>query len=205
MLKLISSLIIAALLVLCGGPSSPAPVRSQPPHLSQATFAAGCFWGVEASYRKVPGVVQTVAGYTGGTTPNPTYRDVALGRTAYFEAVLVTYDPSRVSYAELLDTFWSCHDPTADLTLDNGGGAHRSAIFFHDPQQEMIARASMKEVDESHVFHRPVVTQILPAQTFYPAEEIHQNYLGRNGIAGSCHIGTAQIHTRLAAHKNFRD
>jgi peptide-methionine (S)-S-oxide reductase len=192
-------MLAAAMLAMVAGPSSPIAARPQAAHLQHATFAAGCFWGVEAAFRKVPGVVSTVAGYTGGDSPNPTYRDVALGRSRHCEAVLVTYDPSRVSYARLLDAFWSCHDPTADLSLDNAPGPHRSAIFFHDPQQESIARTSLKEVVESHVFDGPIVTQIVPVQTFYPAEQIHQNYLERNGIPGSCHIGSKTVHTLLIA------
>src|SRR5579864_2749998 len=159
----IISLIATVSLVMYGGPSSSVSRMTRSRTDQQATFAAGCFWGVEAAFRKVPGVLSTVAGYTGGATPNPTYRDVALGRTAHTEAVLVTYDSTRVSYAQLLDVFWSCHDPTADLSLDGAPGPHRSAIFFHDPQQEAIARASLRELEETHVFAKPIVTRIVPS------------------------------------------
>jgi peptide-methionine (S)-S-oxide reductase len=125
---------------------------------------------------------------------------VALGHSGYAEAVLVTYDPSRVSYAELLDVFWSCHDPTVDYTVAGEPGPHRSAIFFHDQQQEAVARESMKEVNESKVFTSPVVTQIAPAQKFFPAEDFQQDYFEQHGVeGGSCHTGSVRVHTRLAS------
>jgi peptide methionine sulfoxide reductase msrA/msrB len=168
--------------------------------LSQGTFAAGCFWGVEAAFAKLSGVVKTEVGYTGGTTPNATYKQVCSGRTGHAEAVRVTFDPQKISYAELLDAFWSCHDPTTlDRQGPDVGSQYRSAIFFHDAEQERIARASMAEVDAMHVFRRKIVTQIAPAGPFFSAEEYHQRYFEKQGAAESCHVGIADVHTRLAA------
>jgi len=165
-----------------------------------ATFAAGCFWGVEVAFAKLEGVLKTEVGYTGGTVPNATYRQVCSGRTGHAEAVRVTFDPDRISYAELLDAFWSCHDPTTvDRQGPDVGSQYRSAIFYHDSEQEQIARESMKEVDDAHVFRRKIVTQIAPAGEFYPAEEYHQQYFQKQGAAESCHVGAAEVHTRLAA------
>jgi peptide methionine sulfoxide reductase msrA/msrB len=165
----------------------------------QAIFAAGCFWGVEAAFRKVDGVVATEVGYTGGHTQNPTYRDVCGDETGHAEAVRVTYDPKRVSYAELLDAFWSAHDPTTmNRQGPDVGTQYRSAIFFNNPEQEKTAKASMKEVDDSHVFKRAIVTQIVPAGKFYTAEEYHQQYFEKKGMAESCHVGVAEVHTKLA-------
>ena len=165
----------------------------------QATFAAGCFWGVEATFRKVPGVVSTQVGYTGGHTENPNYRQVCTDRTGHAEAVLVTYDPAKVSYPELLDAFWSLHDPTtANRQGPDVGTQYRSVIFFHDAEQEKQARESMKEVDDSGVFKRKIVTEIVPATKFYPAEDYHQQYFEKQGMAESCHVGIAKVHTKLA-------
>jgi peptide methionine sulfoxide reductase msrA/msrB len=164
-----------------------------------STFAAGCFWGVEAAFAKLPGVLSTAVGYTGGHLQNPTYRQVCTGRTGHAEAVLVTFDPTRISYAELLDAFWTCHDPT---TLDRQGpdigSQYRSAIFVHDAQQDATAKASMQEAEASKVFRRKIVTQIAPASQFYAAEDYHQQYFEKQGVEHSCHIGVATVHTQLA-------
>jgi len=165
----------------------------------QATFAAGCFWGVEAAFAKIPGVLSTTVGYTGGQPANPTYRQVCTGRTDHAEAVLVTYDRAVVSFAELLDAFWSCHDPTTvDRQGPDIGSQYRSAIFFHDVEQERIARASLKEVEDSGVFRRKIVTQIVAAAPFYPAEDYHQQYFVKQGLSQSCHVGVVTVQTRLA-------
>jgi peptide-methionine (S)-S-oxide reductase len=154
--------------------------------MEKATFAAGCFWGVEEEFRKTKGVVSTTVGYTGGNFPNPSYSDVCRGSTGHAEAVEVEFDPSRVSYEQLLETFWNIHDPT---TLNRQGpdlGAqYRSAIFFHSPAQEAAARASKASAETSGRFPRPIVTQIVPASVFYRAEEYHQRYLEKRGVA-SC-------------------
>ena len=165
----------------------------------QATFAAGCFWGVEAAFSKIPGVFSTAVGYTGGHLENPNYRQVCTGRTGHAEAVLVTFDPKRVSYAELLDAFWSCHDPTTvDRQGPDVGPQYRSAIFVENDAKEQIAKASMKEVDDSKVFRRKIVTQIAPVGKFYSAEDYHQQYFEKQGMAETCHVGVAKVHTKLA-------
>ena len=154
-----------------------------------ATFGAGCFWGVEAAYRQVPGVLSTRVGYLGGTMENPTYKDVCSGRTGHAEVVEVTYDPERISYDDLLTVFWENHDPT---TLNRQGPdvgvQYRSAIFYHDDAQKAAAEASKAERDRSGKYRRPIVTEITPASTFYEAEDYHQQYLEKRGLA-SCHIG----------------
>lgn len=154
--------------------------------MDKATFAAGCFWGVESAFREVPGVADASCGYTGGTTQNPTYREVCTGRTGHAEAVEVTFDTAKVSYEELLDAFWSLHDPTTpNRQGPDVGTQYRSAIFFHSPAQEAAARAS-KEKAQSR-FRRPIVTEIMPASAFFRAEEYHQRYFEKQGLA-SCHI-----------------
>jgi peptide methionine sulfoxide reductase msrA/msrB len=164
-----------------------------------ATFAAGCFWGVEATLAKVHGVISAVSGYIGGKTVDPTYEDVCTDRTGHAEAVQVTFDPTKVSYPVLLDAFWSLHDPTTvDRQGPDIGSQYRSAIFYHSPEQKKLAEASLEEVEDSHIFKRKIVTQIVPAGTFYPAEEYHQKYFERRGHAASCHAGVAKVHTKLA-------
>lgn len=154
----------------------------------KATFGAGCFWGVEAGFRKVEGVVATAVGYAGGSMERPTYKDVCRGDTGHAEVVEVTYDPERVSYDDLLRVFWEAHDPT---TLNRQGpdigDQYRSAIFFHDAEQEAAARRSKADLEGTGRFKRPVVTQIEPASTFYRAEDYHQQYLEKRGLA-SCRI-----------------
>jgi len=154
----------------------------------KATFAAGCFWGVEATFRQTPGVTATRVGYTGGEFRNPTYKDVCSDRTGHAEAVEVDYDPAKVSYEDLLNVFWQNHDPTQlNRQGPDWGTQYRSAIFYHSPEQEQAARASKLALEKSAHFNRPVVTQIVPAITFYEAEDYHQQYLEKRGMA-SCHI-----------------
>ena len=156
--------------------------------MATATFAAGCFWGVEAAFRQVPGVTATRVGYTGGTTTNPTYKQVCTDRTGHAEAVEVSYDPARVSYDDLLHVFWEIHDPTQrNRQGPDIGTQYRSAIFYHDPEQEAAARASKERLERSGVHKRPIVTEIVPAQTFYQAEDYHQQYLEKRGLA-TCRI-----------------
>ena len=156
--------------------------------MEKATFAAGCFWGVEETFRQIPGVLETMVGYLGGHTANPTYTDVCTDETGHAEVVQVTFDPSKVSYEKLLEVFWSTHDPT---TLNRQGPdigtQYRSAIFFHSPEQERRARASKEKMEASGKFRREIVTEITPASTFYPAEEYHQKYLAKRGLS-HCHI-----------------
>lgn len=150
--------------------------------LQKATFGAGCFWGVEARFRQVEGVTQTAVGFLGGTLENPTYRDVCTGTTGHAEVVQVEYDPAVVSYDQLLDVFWSCHDPTTlNRQGPDVGAQYRSAVFFHTPEQEAAARASKQSLEQSGRFSRPIVTEITPASTFYRAEEYHQQYLAKHG------------------------
>ncbi|UEM06417.1 peptide-methionine (S)-S-oxide reductase MsrA [Skermanella rosea] len=156
--------------------------------MEKATFGAGCFWGVEAAFRHVDGVTDTAVGYLGGTRDNPTYDDVCTDETGHAEVVQVEYDPARVSYAQLLDVFWQIHDPTTlNCQGPDVGTQYRSAIFTHSPEQEAEARASKERAQASGRFVRPIVTEITPASTFWRAEEYHQRYLERRGMA-SCHI-----------------
>jgi len=156
--------------------------------LQKATFGAGCFWGVEAAFRRVEGVVSTQVGYVGGRTADPTYEQVCSGRTGHAEAVEVTYDPARVSYDELLRVFWENHDPTTpNRQGPDVGEQYRSAVFFHSPEQEAAAKASVASLEAAKRFRRPIVTQIVPAGPFYRAEDYHQQYLEKRGQA-TCHI-----------------
>ena len=156
--------------------------------MEKATFAAGCFWGVEATFRRLPGVTATRAGYTGGHSNNPTYKDVCTNSTGHAEAVEVTFDPAKISYDQLLDVFWENHDPTQlNRQGPDWGTQYRSAIFFHSPEQEAAAKASKQKLEQAHRFSKPVVTQIVPAETFFEAEDYHQQYLEKRGLA-TCHI-----------------
>jgi peptide-methionine (S)-S-oxide reductase len=153
-------------------------------HMEKATFAAGCFWGVEAAFRQVDGVTSTAVGYTGGTLKNPTYQDVCTDRTGHAEAVEVTYDPSRVSYDQLLKVFWQNHDPTTiNRQGPDVGTQYRSAIFFHTPEQETAAKASKEQLEKARVHKRPIITEIAPASEFWRAEDYHQQYLEKRGLA----------------------
>jgi len=154
----------------------------------KATFGAGCFWGVEAVFQRIEGVVDTSVGYMGGSTTNPSYRDVCTDTTGHAEVVEVIYDPSLVTYDTLLDVFWKNHDPT---TLNRQGPdigtQYRSVIFFNTPEQETTALASRKNLEQSRVYERPVVTEIQPVSTYFRAEEYHQQYLEKCGLS-HCHV-----------------
>ena len=153
-----------------------------------ATFGAGCFWGVEAAFRRVPGVLDAVSGYSGGHTENPSYKDVCTDRTGHAEVVQVTFDPSKVSYEQLLDVFWKIHNPTqVNRQGPDFGTQYRTAIFYHSPEQEAAARKSKQALEASARFRQPVATEITPAGPFWRAEEYHQRYLEKRG-AESCHI-----------------
>jgi peptide-methionine (S)-S-oxide reductase len=155
---------------------------------SQATFGAGCFWGVEATFRELEGVVDAAAGYEGGHMLNPTYKDVCTDRTGHAEVVEVQYDPSKVTYERLLNVFWDAHDPTqVNRQGPDVGAQYRSVIFFHTAEQEQVARASKEALEKSGRFRRPIATQIEHAQTFYRAEDYHQQYLAKRGLR-HCHI-----------------
>jgi len=152
----------------------------------QATFAAGCFWQVEASFRQIPGVKKTTVGYTGGRTERPSYEDVCGHGTGHAEAVLVEFDPDQVSYDELLTAFWQLHDPTQlNRQGPDVGDQYRSAIFFHSPEQETAAKESMEKAQAD--FGKPIMTEITAAEEFWPAEDYHQRYLEKRGLA-SCAI-----------------
>ncbi len=152
--------------------------------MATASFAAGCFWGVEAAFRQVEGVLATAVGYSGGRLENPTYEDVCSGRTGHAETVEVEYDPSRVSYEQLVDAFWENHDPTTlNRQGPDVGEQYRSAIFFHTPEQQAAAAASKEKLEKSGKYNRPIVTQIQPASKFFRAEEYHQRYLEKHGLA----------------------
>ena len=156
--------------------------------LEKATFGAGCFWGVEVAFRQVPGVTDATAGYLGGTLPNPTYQAVCTGRTGHAEVVEVTYDPTKVGYDDLLNVFWTSHDPTTlNRQGPDRGTQYRSAIFYHDEAQKAAAIASKDRWNKAGRFSSPIVTEITPASAFYRAEEYHQRYLEKHGLA-SCHI-----------------
>jgi peptide-methionine (S)-S-oxide reductase len=153
-----------------------------------ATFGAGCFWGVEAKFRMIPGVVDAVVGYSNGHTANPTYKDVCTDETGHAEVVQVTFDPAQVSYEKLLEGFWVIHDPTQmNRQGPDSGKQYRSAIFFQSPEQEAIAKKSKAALEASGKFRRPIATEITPAGAFYRAEEYHQRYLEKRGAA-SCHF-----------------
>ena len=150
--------------------------------METATFAAGCFWGVEIDFANIRGVTRTSVGYTGGSTENPSYEDVCTGRTGHAEAVEIEYDPEQVGYGDLVDRFFALHDPTqVDRQGPDVGTQYRSAIFAHSPEQEADARAGVERAAAR--LGRPVATEIVPAVEFYPAEEYHQRYLEKRGMA----------------------
>lgn len=156
--------------------------------LQLATFAAGCFWGVEESFRKIKGVKSTMVGYTGGRWENPTYNDVCADLTGHAEAIQLQYDPQELSYEDLLEVFWSIHNPTTKNRQGfDYGIQYRSVIFYHTPEQELSARRSIEELEKSGRFRNRIVTDIVPAATFYKAEEYHQKYYEKKG-GGSCYF-----------------
>ena len=153
-----------------------------------ATFGAGCFWGIEAAFRRVPGVLDAVVGYSGGQTQNPSYQDVCTDTTGHAEVVQVTFDPEKISYDQLLNVFWTIHDPTqVNRQGPDYGKQYRTAIFFHSPEQEAAAKKSKQALEASGKLRRPVATEITLAGPFWRAEEYHQRYLEKRGAA-SCHI-----------------
>jgi peptide-methionine (S)-S-oxide reductase len=156
--------------------------------MEKATFGAGCFWGVEAAFRQIKGVKSTAVGYMGGKLKDPTYQDVCTDRTGHAEVVQVEYDPSEVSYEELLRVFWENHDPTTlNRQGPDTGTQYRSAIFYHTPEQEVAAKASKDALAKSGRYKRPIVTEITAAPEFWRAEDYHQQYLEKRGLA-HCHL-----------------
>jgi peptide-methionine (S)-S-oxide reductase len=158
--------------------SAPAPAGT-----AKATFAGGCFWCVESDFDKVDGVISTTSGYTGGKTVNPSYHDVSAGGTGHAESVEIVYDPKRVTYEKLLEHFWHTVDPTVkDRQFCDVGSQYRTAIFYHDDAQKRAAEASKTALEKSKPFAQPIVTEIVPAGPFYPAEEYHQDYYKKNPV-----------------------
>lgn len=156
--------------------------------METATFGAGCFWGVEARFRQVPGVLDTAVGFMGGSKDNPSYQEVCTDRTGHAEVVQVTFDPAKVTYVQLLKVFWEVHDPTQlNRQGPDVGTQYRSAIFFHSEQQKTAAEAALRELEASGAYTEPVATEIVPAGTFWRAEEYHQRYLEKRGL-GRCHL-----------------
>ncbi len=157
--------------------------------MEKAIFGAGCFWGVEARFRSVEGVRQAISGYCGGEVQNPSYEAVCTGNTGHAEVVEVSFDPHIISYDKLLEIFWACHDPTqlnrqgADI-----GSQYRSVIFYTSDEQKRHAEAAKAALDDTGIFERPIVTVIEKAATFWPAEEYHQRYFEKRGIAPTCHL-----------------
>lgn len=171
---------LRAALVLVALASAPAAGSEG---LARATFAGGCFWCVEADFDKVPGVVSTTSGYTGGHARNPTYEQVVSGRTGHAEAVLILYDPKKVSYERLLDVFWRNIDPTTpNAQFCDVGSQYRSAIFYHNEEQRQAAEASKRKLEMDKPFKAPIVTEIVPAREFFVAEDYHQDYYRKNPL-----------------------
>lgn len=164
-------------------PQTSATQNAEGRTMETATFGAGCFWGVEAKFRRVDGVTDTAVGYSGGHAADPTYEQVCTGRTGHAEVVKVTFDPGRVTYAELLEEFWECHDPTQrDRQGPDIGTQYRSLILYHSPEQERVARESLKARQDSGEYRRPIATEITAAGPFWRAEEYHQRYLEKRGL-----------------------
>ena len=158
-------------------------MKAETKNLKTATFAGGCFWCVESDFEKVDGVIEAISGYTGGAEPDPTYKEVSAGGTGHAEAVQVRYDPAKITYAELLDVFWRHVDPTdAGGQFVDRGSQYRTAIFYHDEEQKRIAEESKAALEKSGRFSRPIVTEIVPLDKFYSAEEYHQDYYDKNPI-----------------------
>jgi peptide-methionine (S)-S-oxide reductase len=162
--------------------------KDKPVSTQKATFAAGCFWGVELEFAQVPGVIKTTVGYTGGATTKPTYQEVCTDRTGHAEAVLVEFDPAKVTYDKLVDLFFELHDPTqVNRQGPDSGTQYRTAIFYHSPEQKTASEAAIKRLTDAKRFSRPIATQVVPAVEFYAAEDYHQQYFAKKGITKSCH------------------
>ena len=156
--------------------------------IEKATFGAGCFWGVEAAFAAIPGVTATAVGYEGGKLDKPTYKDVCTDQTGHAEVVELDFDPERVSYEKLLDAFFDLHDPTTlNRQGPDWGAQYRTVIFFHSPEQEATAKRVIEKLTAEQRFAKPIVTQVVSAETFWKAEEYHQKYLQKRGVA-SCHF-----------------
>ena len=193
MLHLKRLILIAATLLLSPLAWSQAQGPAKPTAPAKAIFAGGCFWGMEAPYDKLPGVISTISGYIGGHVKNPTYEQVSTGRTGHTEAVQIEYDPSKVSYEKLVEVFWMNIDPTVkNAQFCDHGSQYRSGIFFHDDAQRKAAEASKATLDKSKPFKEPIVTEITKASEFYRAEEYHQNFFAKQGENYVCHLGNGK-------------
>lgn len=156
-------------------------------NLEKATFGAGCFWCVEAVFQRIRGVESVASGYTGGKVENPTYKQICTGNTGHAEVIQISFNPEQISYKELLEVFWSSHDPTTLNRQGNDSGTqYRSVIYYHDENQKQIAEESMKKANQSGEFSDPIVTELSPLETFYPAEDYHQNYYNENSYQPYC-------------------
>ena len=193
--------------------STPQPMKgpiatARPQEIKKAIFAGGCFWCMEALFEQVPGVVDVTSGYTGGDVPNPTYEQVSTGTTGHFESVLVRYDPSKTSYRKLLEAYWKHIDPTdPGGQFYDRGSQYRTAIFYLDQEQKRLAEESKRALNESGIFDKPIVTMILPAKTFYPAEEYHQDYYKKNPARFKAYVaasGKEQFFAKVwKGHEDF--
>jgi peptide-methionine (S)-S-oxide reductase len=204
---LLGGLLVVILLSACEQPGSggetiaagPAGLSGSASSTGVATFAGGCFWCTEADFDKVPGVISTTSGYIGGTVPNPTYKQVSLGKTGHIEAVQVRFDPGKTSFAKLLVAFWPTIDPlTPNRQFCDSGAQYRSAIFYHDEDQKRQAEASKAGLQASGRFSQAIVTEILPATEFYPAEDYHQDYYKKNPLRYSYYRNNCGRDARLA-------
>jgi peptide-methionine (S)-S-oxide reductase len=168
-------------------PGTAAPTHSSEHTRQLATFGAGCFWCVEAVFQNLQGVERVVSGYEGGTLPNPTYRQICTGQTGHAEVIQVTFDPGVISYEELLEVFWKTHDPTTPNRQGNDVGTqYRSVVFYHSEEQRTLAETWKQRLNDEGAFPVPIVTEISPASTFYPAEDYHQNYYNEHGYEPYC-------------------
>ena len=174
----------------------PGVIQAQ--NLQKATFAAGCFWCTEEAFEKIPGVISAVSGYIGGTVKNPSYEQVSSGRTGHTEAVQVTYDPAKVSYEKLLDTFWVNHDPTVtNRQFCDGGSQYRPGVFYYGEEQKRLAEASKAKWEKAKTFKQPLLTPIVAATDFYPAEDYHQDYYKKNPVQYRFYVTGCGRYARL--------
>jgi peptide-methionine (S)-S-oxide reductase len=196
---ILSAIALLAVLVIWSAagqrpsPSTKPAAQEVPLRTEKATFAAGCFWGVEDTFRKIPGVVNTQVGYAGGWTESPTYKQVCTDRTGHAEAVQIEYDPAKVNYQTLLEVFFENHDPTTrNRQGPDFGSQYRSAIYFHSAEQERLAKAEKEKRDHSGDYVGPITTEIVAAGPFHKAEEYHQRYYEKQGVSYSCHFGNGK-------------
>lgn len=171
------------------------------PPTELATLAGGCFWCLEAVFEQLKGVIQSVSGYAGGSPPNPSYQEVCTGQTGHAEVVQLTYDPLQVTYRDLLSVFFTIHDPTTlDRQGNDVGSQYRSAIFYHTPEQKSIARQTIQDLEAQHLWPNPIVTEVVPLESFYPAEDYHQGYFRAHPYQGYCQVVIAPKVAKFRQH-----